>query len=159
MRKTRERANGATPHPHKAAPFFITLSRFYIVAQPPLDDTFSLTLSRSRLKEKERQRILRLVLKEMRRCYAKKKNCLLLFLLLRLSPRERRSRCKCCSRVGPVLRCFGSNPSLVFDLVFAVNRVRLRLGRILLVWLVQESLNAEKDLFDGDCGSPILFLI
>jgi len=52
-----------------------------------------------------------------------------------------------------------SNPSLVFDFVLAVNRVGFCLRRIFLVRFVQQGLDAEKNLLDGDCRPPVFFFV
>lgn len=57
---------------------------------------------------------------------------------------------------GPSL---GPHTFLIFQSVLTVDGVRLGLGGIFDVWLVQQVLDAEQDLFDGDGWAPVLFFV
>ena len=53
----------------------------------------------------------------------------------------------------------GPDPLLVIGPVLAEAGVGLGLGRILNVGVVEEVLDAEQDLLDGDGGPPVLLLV
>ena len=57
---------------------------------------------------------------------------------------------------GPGL---SSHPLLVLGPVLAVARVGLRLGRVLDVGVVEQVLDPQQDLLDGDGGPPVLLLV
>jgi hypothetical protein len=58
-----------------------------------------------------------------------------------------------------ILLCLGLDPSLVFRLVVDEQVVGLRLCRTARIWFIQEILNSDQDLFQGNCGPPSFFLI
>ena len=53
----------------------------------------------------------------------------------------------------------GPDPLLVIGPVLAEAGVGLGLGRVLNVGVVQEVLDPQQDLLDGDGGPPVLLLI
>ena len=53
----------------------------------------------------------------------------------------------------------GSHSLLVISSVLTETCVRLRLGGVLDVGVVEEVLDAEEDLLDGDGGPPVLLLV
>ena len=53
----------------------------------------------------------------------------------------------------------GPDPLLVIGPVLAEAGVGLGLGRILNVGVVEEVLDTEQDLLDGDGGPPVLLLV
>lgn len=55
--------------------------------------------------------------------------------------------------------CLGAHSFLVLQSILAVDCVRLGLCRVLDVGFVEQILDAEQDLFDGDRRAPVLVLV
>jgi len=52
-----------------------------------------------------------------------------------------------------------SNPTLISYLVVLEHSVRLALGRITDIWIIQQRLDTQHDLFDGNSRLPRFLLV